>query len=86
MSDQDADLTLPEKGIFAKSSFKFSRVMHCNQFSNEAKLAKSIPSFKRLIRKWLGPDKMYIFIAVNFYLFYYYHYYYCQYLLLLLLL
>ena len=34
----------------------------------------------------LGLDKMYIFIAINFYLFYPYHYYYCYYLLLLLLL
>ena len=36
-----------------------------NQFSNEAKLATSVPSFKKLIRKWLGLDKLYIFIVVN---------------------
>ena len=60
--------------------------MHCNQFSNEAKLAESIILFKKLIRKWLGLDKMYIFETVNFYLFYYYHYYYSHYLLLLVLL
>ena len=35
--------------------------MQWNQFSNKAKLAESIPSFKRLIRNWLGLDKMYIF-------------------------
>ena len=52
--------------------------MHRNQFSNEAKLAKSIASLKKLIRKWLGLDKMNIFIAVNFYLYYYYHHYYCH--------
>ena len=57
-----------------------------NQFSNEAKLAESVLSFKKLIREWLGLDKMHIFIKVNFDLFYYYHYYYCYYLLLLLLL
>ena len=50
--------------------------MHCNQFSNKAKLAKSIPSFKKLIGKRLGLDKMNIFIAVKFYLYYYYHHYY----------
>ena len=55
-----------------------------NQFSNEAKLAESVPSFKKLIRKWLGLDDRYIFIVVNFYLFHHYHYYYCYYLLFLL--
>ena len=52
--------------------------MHRNQFSNEAKLAKSIASLKKLIRKWLGLDKMNIFIAVNFYLYYYYNQYHCR--------
>ena len=57
-----------------------------NQFSNEAKHDESVPSFKKLIRKWLGLDEMYIFIAVNFCLFHHHHHYYCYYLLLLLLL
>ena len=55
-----------------------------NQFLNERRLTESIPSFKKLIRKWLGLYMMYIiFIVVNLYLFYYYHYYYCYCLLLL---
>ena len=57
-----------------------------NQFSNEAKLAESVPTFKKLIRKWLGLKKMYIFTVLNFHLFYHYHYYYYRYYLLLLLL
>ena len=60
--------------------------MPWKQLPNETKLAESIPSFKKLIRKWLALDKMYIFIVVNFYLFYYYHYCYFLFLLLSLLL
>ena len=75
MSDQDTNLTLPEKG-FLKSSLKFSGVMQCNQFLNEEKLAKSMPSFKKMVTKWLGLDKMNIFKALNFCLFYYYQYHY----------
>mgnify|MGYP000300207028 CR=1 FL=1 len=64
------------KREFLKSSLKFSGVMQCNQFLNEEKLAKSILSFKKLVRKWLGLDKMNIFKALNFCLFYYYQCYY----------
>lgn len=39
--------------------------MRWNHFSNKAKLVTSVPSFKKLIRKWLGLDKIYIFIVVN---------------------
>ena len=35
--------------------------MYCSQFSNEAKILTSDPSFKKLMRKWLGLDKINIF-------------------------
>ena len=45
------DLTLPKpKRAFLKTSFKFSGAMLWNQLSIEVKLAKSISSFKSLIR------------------------------------
>ena len=55
---------LNRKGNFWK---EFRGVMLWDQFSNDAKLAETILSFKKLIRKSVGLDKMYIFIVTVVY-------------------
>lgn len=60
------NLTHPKlKRECLKRSLKFRGAMFWNQLSNEAKLAKSLTSFKKFIRMQLGLVKLSIFLVTT---------------------